>query len=115
MGGRSCSLYRARRGVERETMAETKQSDKQGAKQDSKSDDVREHLAHAPDKEHHPKGEPKMSADQSSYPGGEATIDDPPVRSPRYDEYILSSLATGAGQHVPPDSDKYDEQGRVRD
>ena len=50
-----------------------------------------------------------------SYPGGEAYPEDPPVRTTRPDVKILSSLATGAGQHVPPDPEKYDEMGRPRD
>lgn len=59
--------------------------------------------------------EPEKSADQTSYPGGEADPEDPPVRTTRPDVPIVQSLATGAGQHVPPDPDVYRPDGRLRD
>lgn len=59
--------------------------------------------------------EPKRSADQSSWPGGEAYPEDPPVRTTRPDVPIVQSLASGAGAHVPPDPDKYTPEGRLRD
>src|SRR5215210_4943480 len=59
--------------------------------------------------------EPKRSGDKSSSPGGEAFPEDPPVRTTRPDVPIVQSLATGAGQHVPPDPDEYTPDGRVRD
>ena len=59
--------------------------------------------------------EPKKSADKTSYPGGDADPEDPPVRTTRPDVPIVQSLATGAGQHVPPDPKVYRWDGRVRD
>lgn len=59
--------------------------------------------------------EPPSTADQSSWPGGDASIEDPPVRTTRPDVPIVVSLATGAGQHVPPDPDVYTPEGRLRD
>jgi hypothetical protein len=59
--------------------------------------------------------EPKRSADKSSSPGGEAFPEDPPVRTTRPDVPIVDSLATGAGQHVPPDPDVYQWDGRLRE
>jgi hypothetical protein len=59
--------------------------------------------------------EPKRSGDKSSSPGGEAYPEDPPVRTTRPDVPIVQSLATGAGQHVPPDPDDYTPEGRVRE
>ena len=59
--------------------------------------------------------EPKRSADKSSSPGGEAYPEDPPVRTTRPDVPIVESMASGAGEHVPPDPDVYTPDGRVRD
>src|SRR5689334_15038518 len=58
---------------------------------------------------------PKREPDKTSYPtGGEAHPDDPPVRAARPDTAIGVSLATGAGEHVPPDPDDYTPEGRPR-
>ena len=81
---------------------------------DKSAKEVKESLAHEPDKELHPSGEPKRSADQTNLPGGEAYPEDPPVRTTRPDVEILRSLATGAGAHVPPDPEKYWPDGRPR-
>lgn len=59
--------------------------------------------------------EPKRSADKTSASGGEAYPEDPPVRTTRPDVPIAVSMATGAGQHVPPDPEEYRPDGRVRD
>jgi hypothetical protein len=60
--------------------------------------------------------EPPAEADKSSYPvADDAKSHQPPVRSTRADVPIAVSMATGAGQHVPPDPDEYDAQGRPRD
>jgi hypothetical protein len=60
--------------------------------------------------------EPPAEADKSSYAGpGDAEAEQPPVRTTRPDVPIAVSMATGAGQHVPPDPDKYDAEGRVKD
>lgn len=45
---------------------------------------------------------------------GDADSDDPPVRTTKADTPVLTSLAVGAGQHVPP-GDEYDEEGRPRE
>ena len=61
-------------------------------------------------------GEPPADADKSSYPGpGDAKSEQPPVRTTRPDVGIAVSMSTGAGEHVPPDPDEYDAQGRLRD
>jgi hypothetical protein len=60
--------------------------------------------------------EPPAEADKSSYAGpGDAEAEQPPVRTTRPDVPIAVSMATGAGQHVPPDPEKYDEAGRAKD
>lgn len=60
--------------------------------------------------------EPEHAADQSSVPGPEyPPADRPPVATTRPDEEIVQSLVTGAGAHTPPDPEKYDAEGRLRD
>jgi hypothetical protein len=55
-------------------------------------------------------------ADKTSIPGPEyPPIDRPPVSTTRPDVPIAQSLITGAGKHMPPDPEKYDEMGRPRD
>src|SRR4029077_9086185 len=57
--------------------------------------------------------EPPAEADKSSYAGpGDAEAEQPPVRTTRPDVAIAVSMASGAGEHQPPDPDKYDEMGR---
>lgn len=57
--------------------------------------------------------EPKREADKTSSPvPNDAELEDPPVRTTRTDVPIAVSLATGAGQHEPPDPDKYHADGR---
>jgi hypothetical protein len=59
--------------------------------------------------------QPAKKADQTSYPvPNDADPEDPPVRTTRPDVPIAVSLATGAGQHEPPDPDKYHPDGRPR-
>lgn len=55
-------------------------------------------------------------ADATSDPVGldTAEVHDPPVRTNRPDVPILSSLATGAGEHVPPDPETHDPDGRPK-
>lgn len=78
--------------------------------------DMKDSLAHAPDRELHPAGMPKDPAAKTSYPvPSETGVEDPPIRTTRHDVPILRSLATGAGAHVPPDPDKYHADGRPRD
>lgn len=59
--------------------------------------------------------EPQHEADQSSLPTKYAPIERPPVSTTRPDVAIAVSLATGAGEHMPPDPEKYDAAGRPRD
>ena len=65
------------------------------------------------DAELHPVGAPEPPDDQ---PGGPAAVDPnrPPVASNRPDVPLVSSLATGSGQHTPPDPDTVDSTGYVR-
>jgi hypothetical protein len=59
--------------------------------------------------------EPPKKADQTSSPvPNDAELEDPPVRTTRPDVPIAVSLATGAGQHEPPDPKKYHPDGRPR-
>src|SRR4051812_22152632 len=52
--------------------------------------------------------EPKREADKTSAPvNNDAQSEDPPVRTTRPDVPIAVALASGAGQHQPPDPDKY--------
>jgi hypothetical protein len=54
-------------------------------------------------------------ADKTSSPNpNDAKLEDPPVRTTRPDVPIAASSAVGAGQHVPPDPELYDEFGRPR-
>ena len=60
--------------------------------------------------------EPKREADKTSAPvNNDAQPEDPPVRTTRPDVPIAVALATGAGQHEPPDPEKYTPEGRPRD
>jgi hypothetical protein len=38
----------------------------------------------------------------------------PPVRTSQPDTPIAQTLTAGAGEHTPPDPDKYDEEGRPK-
>ena len=55
-------------------------------------------------------------ADETSLPN--ALVTDPeqgaPVRTARPDVPIAQTLAAGAGEHVPPDPEKFGPDGRVR-
>ena len=58
---------------------------------------------------------PVAKADETSEPvPNDAKLDQPPLRSPRAPEDLATSLGEGAGAHVPPDPEKYDEMGRPR-
>jgi hypothetical protein len=60
--------------------------------------------------------EPEHAADRTSIPGPEyPPADRPPVASPRPESELISALVTGAGAHTPPDPEKYDAEGRLRD
>jgi hypothetical protein len=56
------------------------------------------------------------TADATNLPVGndEADPHDPPLRSTRPDVPVLDTLAVGAGQHVPPDPDYYEPDGRPK-
>jgi len=59
-------------------------------------------------------------ADESPAPGpykgeGAPKLDDPPVRTTDPNVPIAQTLAAGAGEHTPPDPDKYDAEGRLRE
>jgi hypothetical protein len=59
--------------------------------------------------------DPSHEADKTSLPGPSyPPAEDPPVRTTRPDVPIVVALASGAGQHVPPDPDKYTPEGRPR-
>lgn len=81
---------------------------------DKSAAEIKDSLTFQEDRDLHPTGEPKRSADKTSSPGGEAYPDDPPVRTGRPDVPIVRSLVTGAGAHVPPDPKKYTPEGRPR-
>lgn len=83
---------------------------------DMSAKDVKASILHEPDKALHPAGEPEHVADQTSVPGPVfPPMERPPVSTTRPDEPVLKSLVTGAGAHVPPDPELYDEMGRLRD
>lgn len=63
--------------------------------------------------------ETPSAADETSAPGPYQGDDapksnDPPVRTDRPDVPIAQVLASGAGEHTPPDPDEYDAEGRPR-
>jgi hypothetical protein len=59
--------------------------------------------------------EPSREADKTSYPvPNDAQPEDPPVRTTRPDVPIAVSLASGAGEHMPPDPERYTPDGRPR-
>jgi hypothetical protein len=60
--------------------------------------------------------EPSHGADKTSIPGPSyPPAEDPPVRTTRPDVPIAVALASGAGEHTPPDLEKYTPDGRPRD
>lgn len=80
----------------------------------SSKEDLKEHLTHKEDAKLHPVGEPETETEKE--PGGNPATEPnrPPYATNRPDEAILTSLATGAGQHTPPDPDTVDADGYVR-
>ena len=55
-------------------------------------------------------------ADKSSLPNAmDAEGEQPPVRTQHPDTPIAQTLAAGAGEHTPPDPEKFDPEGRPRD
>jgi hypothetical protein len=60
--------------------------------------------------------EPKREADKTSNPvPNDAQPEDPPVRTTRAGVPIVASMASGAGEHQPPDSGEYWPDGRPKD
>jgi hypothetical protein len=52
--------------------------------------------------------------DKVAYVVGDADHEDAPVRTARPDVPIAAVLAAGAGEHKPPDPDKFDRDGRPK-
>lgn len=82
--------------------------------EDLSAKEVKARLVNPADRELHPSGQPEHEADRTSLPTAYAPIERPPVSTTRPDRDILTSLATGAGAHEPPDPEKYDAEGRPR-
>jgi hypothetical protein len=80
---------------------------------DSSKKELKENLRFSEDAELHPVGAPDAPDDE---PGGPAAVDPnrPPVASNRPDVPLIASLATGSGQHTPPDPATVDSSGYVR-
>lgn len=80
----------------------------------SSEDELKESLTHKDDAELHPTGEPETESEKE--PGGPPATDPnrPPYATNRSDTPILHSLATGSGQHTPPDPATVDADGYVR-
>ena len=54
-------------------------------------------------------------ADKTSMPNAlDAKPEDPPVRAAMPDTPIAQTLAAGAGEHTPPDPDKFGPDGRPK-
>jgi len=54
-------------------------------------------------------------ADQSSYPtANDAEPEDPPVRAAKPTTPVAVALASGAGEHQPPDPDEFRPDGRPK-
>lgn len=80
---------------------------------DSSKKELAESLTFKEDVELHPVGSPPAPDDK---PGGPAAVDPerPPVSSNRPDTPLIAALATGSGQHTPPDPATVDADGYVR-
>lgn len=81
---------------------------------DSSAKDLAAQLTHKDDVDLHPAGEPDSETEKA--PGGPPATEPnrPPYATNRPDEAILTSLATGAGEHTPPDPATVDGDGFVR-
>jgi hypothetical protein len=77
-------------------------------------EELKDALINQGDRDLHPSGEPEAGMDKTSYPGGGGEGERPPVATSRPDVPIVQSLATGAGQHQPPDPEQFDAMGRPR-
>jgi hypothetical protein len=80
---------------------------------DSSKKELEANLTFKEDAELHPVGAPPAPDDK---PGGPPAVDPerPPVSSNRPDTPLITSLATGSGQHTPPDPSTVDADGYVR-
>lgn len=80
----------------------------------SSAKDLKANLTFTEDADLHPTGEP--DSDTEKEPGGAPATDPrrPPFATNHPDEKILTSLATGSGQHTPPDPSTVDADGWVR-
>ena len=80
----------------------------------SSKKELKEVLRFPEDAELHPAGEPDSEPDKE--PGGSAATDPerPPLSTARPDVGIVTALATGAGQHTPPDPAIIDTDGYAR-
>lgn len=76
--------------------------------------ELKEVMTFPEDAKLHPAGEP--SSDSEKEPGGVAATDPerPPFATAQPDVAILTSLATGSGQHTPPDPKYVDADGYSR-
>lgn len=76
--------------------------------------EIKASLTFQEDAELHPAGEPASAPEKE--PGGPPAEEPnrPPYATNRPDEPILTSLATGAGAHTPPDPATVDADGFVR-
>ena len=84
------------------------------ADNDSSKAELTKVLTFKEDADLHPTGEPKSEPDKE--PGGTAATDPerPPLATARPDVPIITALATGAGQHTPPDPAIIDADGYAR-
>lgn len=84
------------------------------ADNDSSAKELKAVLRFPEDADLHPAGEPKSDSEKD--PGGAPAVDPnrPPFATNRPDVPIVTALATGSGQHTPPDPATVDADGSVR-
>jgi hypothetical protein len=84
------------------------------ADNDSSKSELAATLTNKDDAKLHPTGVPSTETEKE--PGGNPATEPnrPPFATNRSDTPIISSLATGAGQHTPPDPATVDADGNVR-
>lgn len=58
--------------------------------------------------------ETPRAGDETPMPNAVETEPAVPVSTQKPDEPIAQTLAAGAGEHTPPDPDKFDKEGRPR-
>lgn len=81
---------------------------------DSSAKELKAQLTFKEDAGLHPTGEPDSPSEKE--PGGPPATDPdrPPFATNRPDKPIITALATGSGQHTPPDPATVDADGFVR-